>query len=178
MIIIFFPTMAINAVKRIRTSFFIENQFFGFIPLSADFGLQLRIIWSFVILPIMSIDTFKFIMVDFVERAKLTFEKMKKKVLINFHFVKKLNFQFLVTMGKCTIFSEFTSLFFKIRFTVFFFVVVWVIKLFNRCVSISTFGVLASLNKFADHFAVKTTFIRPSFFRIKVVINTFFDVMF
>ena len=83
----FFPTMAKLTAESLRTSFGVKNEFQLNLPILTLNTLKILSIWSFVVLPIMSINTLVLIMLNFTKWTKLCLKFIQKKISSQFHFM-------------------------------------------------------------------------------------------
>lgn len=170
MIIEFFPTMTKVTRKSFIATLGILCDFFFNIPIFTLNSFKLSRIWSFIILPIVGINTSKFIMIIFRIRTKFWFEIIKEKVWILFHFMDKVDFNFIFGMSQSTKLFKFAFLTLQNIQAIFFFVIIWMVKLFDCIVWIVTIYLFAIFIR-TELLAILVLIISSSF--ILVVMKVF-----
>jgi hypothetical protein len=175
--IILLPSMALDAVESLRASVIVVADVLGRIPRGARHRFQIQLSWvSSKVLPVVSVDTGPFIMINVIEGAPYGLVVKKKEVLILEKIMNKCYHNIPLTMAEGAECSVFT--FFKIAgivWTELCFVLIRLVKLLDfivaklAVIALGTF--LSFLNKFAKIWVVVVP--RTSFVLLVVVEGAF-----
>ncbi len=164
MILIFLPPMTELAVKGLRTTIFIKRNFSIRFPIFTRRRVKFFKKRPFIVLPVMGVNAYKSIMVNFAERTELSLKVKEQEISIDFHNVQWLYFKFFIRMSESTKLSEFTQFFFDKILAVLFLIVFRVINLFYKVVGKRTGLILTYLFIFAESFRISILTGRSSFF--------------
>ncbi len=98
-ILALFPTMAELAGESFLATLIVFLHLALRVPILANYRLEGRVKRTFVVLPVVRVNTGEPVVFDFRERTEFSFQTKEKEIPINSHQVERLDFKFEVRVG-------------------------------------------------------------------------------